>query len=389
MSDLGSDWRVLDGVTTAWFDAPSLTAAAAFAGRALDIDPDALVDVRATGARVRVGAAHTADASAAALDLGLVTNPAVLPSVSVVIESADTAAVGEYWQRVLGYTPVADGLVDPLQRDPAVHLRSSAETRPLRHRVHLDVSRPAAVVERAGLGEAFGPYGVCHADTDGNEVDVVPGDPLGEAAETADWQIVFRAVACYRTSSVAQQRDLVTAAAALADEVGFPLLIDVRPGLVIVDSGKDQWEANAHGLDVDFPALAAAIQSAARSLGATADTESPRFVQLFLDAADVEAVRNFWLAALGYVRDRRDEPTDIIDPRRLNPVLLFQELDATDTARREQRNRIHFELAVPADMVEARVATAVQAGGRVVHTEPGRTTIADPEGNELVITSRG
>jgi hypothetical protein len=36
-------------------------------------------------------------------------------------------------------------------------------------------------------------------------------------------------------------RDLAAAAAALADDTRFPLLVDLRPGPVIIDSGKDRF----------------------------------------------------------------------------------------------------------------------------------------------------
>src|SRR5215207_240629 len=186
-------------------------------------------------------------------------------------------------------------LADPLRRDPAIRIRRSTEPRPLRNRIHLDVVRPAAAVEQASLGQASGPFGVCHTDPDGNEVDLVPGDALTERIATADWQAVFSAMACYRITSPAQQRDLVAAVAALADDAGFPLLIDLRPGLVIIDSGKDQSEDDAHGFELDFTDLAGNLQTAARELGATADPGLPRFAQLFLDAADVAAVRAFWV----------------------------------------------------------------------------------------------
>jgi hypothetical protein len=274
---------------------------------------------------------------------------------------------------------------DPLRRDPAMLIRQSTEPRPLRNRIHLDVVRPAAAVEQVGLGEGSGPYGVCHTDPDGNEVDLVPGMALGEGIGTADWQAVFSAMACYRTTSPTQQRDVATAAAALAGGAGFPLLIDLRPGVVIIDSGKDQWEDDAHGLELDFIDLAGDIQTAARRLGATADLGLSRFAQLFLDAADVAAVRAFWVAALGYTHDRRAGLTDIHDPRGLNPVLVFQELDASETERRRQRNRINVELAVPSDLAATRLATAVAAGGRVLDESEDRWRVADPEGNELVI----
>ncbi|KQS58896.1 hypothetical protein ASG36_13040 [Geodermatophilus sp. Leaf369] len=382
-----ADWRTVDGVTTAWFDAPSLVAGAALAGEVAHLSAGAAVDVRDTGLRVRLDSDDRADAvSAAARELGLTADPTVLQHLRVVVDAGDPSAVRPFWQRVLGYEPGDDdGLADPLRRDPAMGIRPATDPRPLRNRLHLDVVRPAAVVAQVSPGEPSGPYGVRHADPDGNEVDLVPGDRLGDSPATADWSAVFGAVACYRTTSTGQQRDLAAAAAALADDAGFPLLIDLRPGLVVLDSGKDRWEAAAHGLELDFTDLAARLQTVARELGATADPALPRFVQLFLDAADVDAVRAFWTAALGYEPDRRDGASDVHDPRRLNPTLVFQELDATDTERRRQRDRVHVELAVPADVVQARLAIAVAAGGRVLGESAGRWSLADPEGIELVV----
>lgn len=389
MGRIGADWRRLDGVATAWFDAPSLTEGAALAARAVELAADALVDVRASGVRVRLDAEEHAEAvSAAARDLGLAADPAALQQLAVVLESPDPSAVRPFWQRVLDYAPGPDGgLTDPLRRDPALRIRRSDEPRPLRNRLHLDVVRPAPAVEQASPGEPSGPYGVRHVDADGNEVDLVPGDALGGEPGTADWQTVFGGMACYRTTSTAQQRDVAAAATALADEAGFPLLVDLRPGLVVLDSGKDQWEEEAHGLPVDFTDLARRVQAAARDLGAVADPALPRLVQVFLDAADVAAVRAFWLAALGYAADRRTGLDDIVDPRRLGPVLAFQELDPAETERRRQRNRLHVELAVPADVAQARVDTAVAAGGRVLDEAEDRWRVADPEGNELVVVA--
>ncbi len=389
MTETGSDWRVVDGVATAWFDAPSLVEGAALAGRIVELSAGAAVDLRATGVRVRLGSGGHAEAvSAAARDLGLAPDAAVLQQLSVVFESANPSEVRRFWQRVLDYAPGQDGgLADPLRRDPAIRIRHSNEPWPLRNRIHLDVVRPAAAVEQASLGEASGPYGVCHTDPDGNEVDLVPGSALGERIGTADWQAVFSAMACYRTTSPAQQRDLAAAAAALAADTGFPLLVDLRPGLVIIDSGKDQWEDDAHGLELDFTDLAGDLQTAARELGATADPRLPRFAQLFLDAADVAAVRAFWVAALGYTHDRRAGVNDIYDPRRLNPVLVFQELDASETERRRQRNRVHVELAVPSDLAQTRLATTLAAGGRLLDASEDRWRVADPEGNDMVIVS--
>jgi hypothetical protein len=184
MTAIGTDWRVVDGVATAWFDAPSLIEGAALAGRIVELSTEVVVDLRATGTRVRLESDEHAEAvSAAALDLGLAANPAVLQQLSVVFESANPIGVRRFWHHVLDYSPGQDGgLADPLRRDPAIRIRQSTEPRPRRNRIHLDVVRPAAAVEQVSLGEASGRWGVCHTDPDGNEVDLVPGEALGETS---------------------------------------------------------------------------------------------------------------------------------------------------------------------------------------------------------------
>ena len=116
MTEIGTDWRLVDGVATGWFDAPSLIEGAALAGRIVELS--AAVDVRATGVRVRLSSGdHAAAVSAAARDIGLAANPAVLQQLSVVVEAANPPLVSEFWRRVLEYAPGADGgLVDPLRR---------------------------------------------------------------------------------------------------------------------------------------------------------------------------------------------------------------------------------------------------------------------------------
>ncbi len=389
VTEIGTDWRVVDGVATAWFDAPSLIEGAALAGRVVELSAEIVVDLRSdrhAGAprlrRARRGGVGGRAGSRAGREPCRVA----APERRVRIREPDRGeAVLAARARLRAWGGRRFG--GSVRRDPAIRIRQSTEPRPLRNRIHLDVVRPAAAVEQASLGEASGPFGVCHTDPDGNEVDLVPGQALGERIGTADWQAVFSAMACYRTTSPTQQRDLAAAAAALADATGFPLLVDLRPGVVIIDSGKDQWVDDAHGLELDFTDLAGNLQTAAREVGATADLGLPRFAQLFLDAADVAAVRAFWVAALGYTHDRRAWVSDIHDPRRLNPVLVFQELDALETERRRQRNRIHFELAVPSDLAQTRLATTVAAGGRLLDESEDRWRVADPEGNEMVIVS--
>lgn len=397
------DWRVLDAGACAWFAAPSMTAGAALVRRIAELTatgglPD--VDVRPGGVRVRIGPAgaltHADGAlarsiSAAARDLGLVPDPAVLQHLRLVIETADRPSLMAFWRTVLGYEPVgADSLGDPSRRDPVVSFRPGPP-RPPRDRIHVDVVRApdAVAAARAAVGqEPFGAYGVALADADGNEVDLVPGDRLPDGPDTADWQVLFGAMVSYVVDAPVRAADLVSAVAGLADDAGLPLMLDVRPESVTIDSGKDQWEAGGDAVANRFVELAGRIQTAARGLGFAADVTRPRFVQVGLDAVDVPAVRAFWASVLGYRYDPREFVTDIVDPRRLDPVVFFQSMDAPDPQRRRHRNRVRVELFVPYDRADARVDAAVAAGGRIVAGNgPGRRTVVDPEGNEVDIVA--
>jgi hypothetical protein len=87
MTAIGPDWRVVDDVATAWFDAPSLVEGAALAGRILELSSEIVVELRPAGMRVRLDSHEHADAvSVAARGLGLAANSAVLQQLSVVVE---------------------------------------------------------------------------------------------------------------------------------------------------------------------------------------------------------------------------------------------------------------------------------------------------------------
>jgi catechol 2,3-dioxygenase-like lactoylglutathione lyase family enzyme len=392
-------WRVLDGAAQAWFEAPSHAAGAALVERVAGFSegsklPD--IDVRPTGVRVRLtghGEPEVRRAtaiSAAARELGLTPDPSVLQVAGLAVDSSDPTDLMPFWRTVTAYRQVDEAsLTDPLRRDPTIMLYQADDSRPLRNRLHVDVGRPPEAVASA-VAELrqtpSGPYGLMVSDEDGNEVDLVPGGPMSDAAETADWQAPFAAMVFYPTAAHEQASALVTAVAELADDAGIPLLIDIRPGGVTIDSGKDLWEGPDGPLPT-FIDLAARIQTAARGLGLSADPAPPRFVQVCLDVVDLPAAREFWTSALGYQADPREDVTDTYDPRRLGPVLIFQKMDSSDEARRRQRDRIRLVLNVPHDQLQHRIAAAVAAGGKVVDPTDGRTRLSDPEGNELDLVS--
>ena len=118
------DWRALDAGASAWFDAPSMTAGAALVRRIADLTaatglPD--VDLRPGGVRVRIGPAGDltrADVelarsiSAAAQDLGLAADPAVLQTVQLVLDTAVRPALGSFVVITPGATNTSSSTID-------------------------------------------------------------------------------------------------------------------------------------------------------------------------------------------------------------------------------------------------------------------------------------
>jgi 4a-hydroxytetrahydrobiopterin dehydratase len=135
--------------------------------------------------------------------------------------------------------------------------------------------------------------------------------------------------------------------------------------------------------------LAHGITDALRDLGLdTSPTGPGRSVQLLelaIDALDIPVIRPFWKAVLDYADEHADAtPTDaLVDPARRGPALWFQQLDEP----RPQRNRIHFDITVPHDEADRRIAAALAAGGTLVSDERARAfwILADAEGNEICV----
>ncbi|MGO0575197.1 VOC family protein [Ornithinimicrobium panacihumi] len=407
------DWRVIGADALAWFATTSHAEGAALARRVLEGSGEAAgggrgveidVDIRAKGVRLRIvrpGSRFTSaeveaarGISAAAADLGLAADPTRLQLVQIGIDTQDTPSLMGFWERVLGHERRGDvALRDPHRRLPSMWFQELDEARPLRNRLHLDVVTPspgaastlAAIPELDGQIPQQNDFYATIADTDGNEADILPlpdGADRWEGEGTEDWRLVFAAVAAYPTLGTEQALELAEATAALADEAGLALGIDLQPGLVVLDSGKDLWE-----MVEGYEALAARVQAAARGLGLTADTGLPRFVQVGFDAVDIEGVRAFWAAALGYEQDPREDVTDLVHPHQLTMPVFFQPMDEGDHERRAQRNRIHLDVFVADDQAQARVDAALAAGGRITYDAeaPAWWTIADPEGNEVCI----
>lgn len=102
--------------------------------------------------------------------------------------------------------------------------------------------------------------------------------------------------------------------------------------------------------------------------------------EVAVDALDIPAVLPFWRAVTGYADDG---PEALADPLRIGPPIWFQQMDRP----RPQRARIHIDLTVPHDELQARLDRALAAGGTLLSdaAAPSFWVLADPEGNEVCL----
>jgi 4a-hydroxytetrahydrobiopterin dehydratase len=200
-----------------------------------------------------------------------------------------------------------------------------------------------------------------------------------EADGVEDWRVIgYGACAYFRTRSFARGLDLANAIGELADAVNHHPDVDIRyAGVTVRLFTHDVWSLTERDL-----ALAQGISRAARDLGIEADPTRVQDVELTIDALSRPDVMRFWEAVLGYLRVGDD---DLVDRDFRSAPIWFQQMDEPRTGR----NRIHVDVFVPHDQAEARVAAALEAGGRIVREEfaPAWWTLADPEGNEVDVAT--
>jgi 4a-hydroxytetrahydrobiopterin dehydratase len=205
-----------------------------------------------------------------------------------------------------------------------------------------------------------------------------------EAGGTEDWRVVGDGMcAYYRTGSFAAGARLVAVIAALPGlQAGQPD-VDLRHyGVTIrLITYTDDWFGPSRR-DVE---LARQISAIAREQGLVADPSAVQSVLIVPGAPNATEVMPFWRAILGH-EPRRDSPAeDLVDPHGRGPAFWFEEMDEP----RAGGGAIHVAVWVPYEEAEARVASALAAGGRMVRDEhaPAWWTLADPAGNEADIAT--
>ena len=105
-------------------------------------------------------------------------------------------------------------------------------------------------------------------------------------------------------------------------------------------------------------------------------------VQLAIAAKPDEVDVGFWRAVLGYAGLDDD---NAIDPLGHGSTVWMQELDAA----KPLRHAMHVDVSVAREQVEARLAAALAAGGRIVDDSdaPAGWILADRAGNRVCITA--
>lgn len=213
---------------------------------------------------------------------------------------------------------------------------------------------------------------------------------ISDAVTSLGWRLVLGFVrTAIPVESLAEAGEMVARAVAVAGEdADEHLSADLRPAHVVL-SLRTRSAGRVTARDLE---LAREISTVLSDAGIATDPElGPRSLQeleIAIDALDIPAVRPFWAAVLGYVDEpgAADDPgAGLADPLGQGPGVWFQQMDEP----RVQRNRIHFDVAVPHDEARERVRAALAAGGRLVSDEraPAFWVLADPEGNEACVTT--
>ncbi|WAX57087.1 hypothetical protein M6B22_21600 [Jatrophihabitans cynanchi] len=212
---------------------------------------------------------------------------------------------------------------------------------------------------------------------------------ISDAVGAHGWRFVLGELrTAVPVQSVAHAAAVAAIVAAEAGSGAGSLRMDLRPecALLTLQDPATSWvtETDVATARRVSEALLAAGLCPAGGVG-TEQTRSTQVIEIAVDAMDIAAVRPFWRAVFGYACEPgHDGPEDpIVDPQRQGPSVWFQQMDAP----RAQRNRIHFDVAVPHDEAPNRIRAALAAGGTMVSDRraPAFWVLADAEGNEVCV----
>jgi 4a-hydroxytetrahydrobiopterin dehydratase len=191
-----------------------------------------------------------------------------------------------------------------------------------------------------------------------------------------DWVVLHGgAAAVFRVASLVEAARLAGRIAEVDGLAGAGVLVTLADDRVSV-----RLTRGIERLEADHVGLARAVSQVARAEGARADRAAVQEVSLAVAAKPDEVDVAFWRAALGYTPLSDDNG---VDPLGHGSTVWMQDLDGA----KPLRHAMHVDVSVAHEHVEARVAAALAAGGRVVHEyeAPQAWVLADRAGNRVCV----
>jgi len=202
-----------------------------------------------------------------------------------------------------------------------------------------------------------------------------------QAAGLSDWRQLFEALRTrFLTGDFATGLALTSRIGELAEAANHHPDVDLRyPHVNVTLCSHDVFGVTSRDVD-----LARRISEAAAELGVSADPFVVAVVEIGLDTSDHAAIKPFWRAVLG-MRDHPSDDIELRDPDGGLPTLWFQQTEEHE----EPRQRFHLDVRVPPEVVESRMAAALEAGGTLVTDEhaPRFWVLADAQGNKACLTT--
>ena len=193
-----------------------------------------------------------------------------------------------------------------------------------------------------------------------------------------DWVVLHDgAAAVFRVPTMADAARLAVAVATVPGVAGSGTLLTVADRRLRV-----RLTRGVYRLEDEHIARARAVSAVAREHGAVADRAEVQGLQVAISAKPDTVDVGFWRAVLGYDELAED---NAIDPLGDGSTVWMQELDPA----KPLRHAMHLDVSVARERVEARLAEAVAAGGRIVDDSeaPESWVLSDRAGNRVCVTA--
>jgi 4a-hydroxytetrahydrobiopterin dehydratase len=196
------------------------------------------------------------------------------------------------------------------------------------------------------------------------------------AEDVEDWVVLHGgATAVFRVRSLGEAVELARAVAQVPGLERSGVVLTIADHHLAVRLNRHFSQLERHHLD-----LARAITAVTQAHEAAPDPAAAQQVSLAIAAKPDSVDGGFWRAVLGYtgVAD-----VSAVDPLGYGSSVWMQNLDAA----KPLRHAMHVDVAVAREHVEARLASALDAGGRIVDDSeaPEQWTLADRAGNRVCI----